>query len=356
MFAQMVPSTWRGVPTVLIRTKAVLPRADFIAVRPHWTSCLFGLCMPACTRSLISLDQTYMGLVYCDGTNGTDHTWTGCWNNSTLVIHSPAQDAPLCWCPADDARVFAFSAGPSLANIMALPTDASGTPSCWPGFKSACAVASTSKTSPVITSSAFSSSSVTAGSSTSSTNTTPSLFTNGEAGSTAPTSAPPTSISALGTSTSMSYGGSNSSVIPSTQVADPTANDSGLANGAKIGIGVGVAGGAIVAIALLWLCTAAWRKRRHEQDIRPISDQIRQRSPTGTQASVGKDPFDVTDPRSPTWSGHKSELPAAENQVRSPTPSYEAFSPTRSELEGSPRLGGRGKSVGSGSGVYEMPG
>ena len=49
-----------------------------------------------------------------------------------------------------------------------------------------------------------------------------------------------------------------------------------------------------------------------------------------------KDPSDELDPRSPTWSGHKSELPADERaSVLSPVPSQQAWTrPTSAEVEG----------------------
>jgi len=85
----------------------------------------------------------------------------------------------------------------------------------------------------------------------------------------------------------------------------------------------------------------------------PIEEQIRPRS-TMTEL----DP----DLRSPAWSGHKSELPADESTLASPTPTRQEFK--RVEAEGSPRRGDSARYIGQGSyqvpgqqgRVYEMPG
>ncbi len=124
-------------------------------------------------------------------------------------------------------------------------------------------------------------------------------------------------------------------------------------------------------------CFAAWWKKKRSKNAPSVDDQIRPSSMNDANGLVGNK-SELEDPRSPTsskhWSsGHKSELPAQEQEVRSPAPSYEPYrgpykSTSVSEMEGSPRIGESAASEAQGSprrggpgrevnrGVYEMPG
>lgn len=57
--------------------------------------------------------------------------------------------------------------------------------------------------------------------------------------------------------------------------------------------------------------------------------------------------------RSPAWSGYKSELQGDEGKL-TPSPTYGDLGSTKSEVEGSPAVGGPGRPVSDGG--YEMPG
>ena len=156
----------------------------------------------------------------------------------------------------------------------------------------------------------------------------------------------------------------------------PTVSNVGLQKEARIGIGVGSAVGAVFVGALLWYYISCMRKRRNKKSASAAGDHSGPDSAAGTDGSaegrnVGDDdprsptwsghkselPADK-DPRSPIWSGHKSELPADEHEARSLVLAYEPYkgsyksSPT-AEVEGSQRYGGQSREVREG--VYEMP-
>jgi hypothetical protein len=147
----------------------------------------------------------------------------------------------------------------------------------------------------------------------------------------------------------------------------------GLHKEAKIGIGIGSAFGAVFVGALLWYYVSCMRKRRNKKSASAAGDHGGPASADGfaEKENLGDDdprsptwsghkselPADK-DPRSPTWSGHKSELPADEHEARSLVLAYEPCkgsykSDPIAEVEGSQRYGGQSREVREG--VYEMP-
>jgi hypothetical protein len=272
----------------------------------------------------MSTDQQWTGLAYC---NGSSDQWQLCDESSTdsSTVLSPGDAAP-CWCPSSIAeRYVAFSAPISLAPQALLPTYSGGSISYYDGFGP-----TGSLTSPFTTSST--------------------LFSSGS-------SAPLTSTSNTSMLGSGSTASSPMSATPtSLSTTAPGSTSSSLSTGAKAGIGVGAATGALTGLALLWLLATCIRRRKKENRMSSGS-QIRPRS----QAFVtGKDPSDEVDPRSPTWSGHKSELPAEERaSVVSPVSSQQAWTrPTSSEVEGTlptyQSMGSlRSEAMGDGGPVYK---
>lgn len=157
----------------------------------------------------------------------------------------------------------------------------------------------------------------------------------------------------------------------------------------KAGIGIGGAVGAIIVAVLLWVATAFCARKYRKKVLKP-DDQIRPSSLEYSDGFAQKNKTADEDPRSPTWSGHKSELPAEEarsprlpghkselpadeSEARTPAPSYEPYhdsyrSPaipgfhgslniggsTVSEIEGSPGLVGLLRR--DRAGVHELPG
>jgi hypothetical protein len=159
-----------------------------------------------------------------------------------------------------------------------------------------------------------------------------------------------------------------------------TVSNVGLQKEAKIGIGVGSAVGAVFVGALLWYYISCMRKRHNEKSASAAKDHSGPDSAADADGFVEKGDLGDDDPRSPTWSGHKSELPADkdprsparsghkselpadEHEARSLVLAYEPYkgsykgsyksSPT-AEVEGSQRYGGQSKETREG--VYEMP-
>jgi hypothetical protein len=110
-----------------------------------------------------------------------------------------------------------------------------------------------------------------------------------------------------------------------------------LSTGTKVGIAAGAVAGALAIIALLFFLLRHLRKRRHPP-APPIEDQIRPKS-YGSYAAMSEGmnpPSAYSDPRSPAWSGHKSELPADENVKPSPTfpPAMSMAPSSLAEVEG----------------------
>jgi hypothetical protein len=107
-----------------------------------------------------------------------------------------------------------------------------------------------------------------------------------------------------------------------------------MTTGAKIGIALGAASGAILLAVLFWLLL---RYMRH----RDKSEEDGKEEPIMPQMATVRPRSDVTqidpDLQSPAWSGHKSELPADESTQISPVPTYQASNrPYSAEVEGSP--------------------
>jgi hypothetical protein len=239
-----------------------------------------------------------------------------------------------CYCPTTSATA-AFTASSVLENIMSLGASA-GTYFCYPGYEAACTAAPTS---PAAQSSATGT-------------------TSPQSRSSFPTATSELPSSTLSTSTSTSdaiasTGAANAitsaSLLPNTSLSN---GSTGLSNGAETGV---IAGGTVAALGICALCVWFCRKLyRPKQKPTPIEEQIRQDSLYGTEGSMEKAASDADDPRSPAWSGHKSELPA--DSIVSPVTPYEPYrpSPRISEIQESPMLGGRGRPIGPG--VYEMPG
>jgi hypothetical protein len=114
-------------------------------------------------------------------------------------------------------------------------------------------------------------------------------------------------------------------------------------------------------------------RKRHKK--KSGEDQSRPNSRNEANGSTENEKLGEDDPRSPTWSGHKSELPAEDprsptrsahkselpaddREMRSPVPAYEPYrgsyrSSRKAEAEGSPRFEGEGKA--DRGVIYEMP-
>jgi hypothetical protein len=104
----------------------------------------------------------------------------------------------------------------------------------------------------------------------------------------------------------------------------------------------------IVIITLL-----AFRRCRKKRKNAIASENDPSRPPQPVPIYPNQDPNAAL--RSPTWSGHKSELDAI-GTATTTSPRYASgdFSSTKSEVEGSPALGGEGRPVKDGG--WEMPG
>jgi hypothetical protein len=165
---------------------------------------------------------------------------------------------------------------------------------------------------------------------------------------------------------------SNYSSTTTARGSSDTPDAEGLQTQAKIGIGIGSAVGAVSVGALLWYCLWCAKKRRQKK---PAENQAGLNSANDAIRPMENEKLEDDDPRSPTWSGHKSELPAEDlrsptrsahkselsaddNEIRSPVPTYEPYrgsyrSSKMEDVERSPKFGGqRGADRG---GLYEMP-
>jgi hypothetical protein len=155
-----------------------------------------------------------------------------------------------------------------------------------------------------------------------------------------------------------------------------TVSNVGLQKEAKIGIGVGSAVGAVFVGVLLWYYISCMRKKHKKKSASAARGHSGPDSATDADGFAEKENLGDDDPRSPTWSGHKSELPADkdsrsptwsgrkselpadEHEARSLVPVYEPYrgsyksSPT-AEIEGCQRFGDQSGEIGEG--VYEMP-
>ena len=315
-------------------------------------------------------------MVYCNGT--TDVGQWACCNDTNPIVTKGVS----CSCPA---APLAFQASRFIPSTMSLPQAPGGTISCLPDYTGAVcptyltlgtdSIFSTAESTSAATTSIGRTSSITAmsssGAGSSSSNSLPTKTSVGKIS--IPLTTPITTPSATSTAPNPFLATSTSPSSTTGSAAPQSPSTSGLKTQEKVGIGVGTVAGAIVAAALIWLCVTFRKRRCRKQALTPIEDQIRPRSPTSTHGFAeknqvgGDDPRSPTwsghkselpaneDPRNPSWSGHKSELPADESPARSPAPTYQAYnrSSTASELVGQPMYGGPGRFIKEG--LYEMP-
>ncbi|KIW12797.1 hypothetical protein PV08_07984 [Exophiala spinifera] len=268
-------------------------------------------------------DQTWAGLVYC---NGTSEQWVACEDSgSTVTTPSP------CACPsALESRTVAFADASVLNNIMSLPASLQMSVT----WKDVAAYASehalTSVPSAV---SASSSSKVSA---------TTLLPPVSASASRTGQSSNVVSSSMMTTTTTTTTTTTNNSTAILFPTNDPKVTNAGLDTGGKIGIALGSAAGAIFLLVLLSFALLRFRRRRQEQ---------KEAEPSTPSANAHANAIDLTRPqstsantdldmRSPAWSGHKSELAADETtSTMSPTPAYSEFTrprPQSAEVQGSP--------------------
>lgn len=246
-------------------------------------------------------DQTWAGLVYC---NGTSNEWVACEDDgSTVSVPS------TCWCPST-SRTVAFTDASRLTNIMSLPANL-GDSVTWEDVTAYASAHSLDSSSP---------------------STAPSSRTT-ERGLT--TLLPPASASTGPDPPATSIPAPTST--PSETAHSPSATPSslspisGLDVAQKIGIAFGSVGGAAVILLLAWLVFGCMRRRK--RDLRPEPPVPEPVEPLTETAYV--DP----EMRSPAWSGHKSELPADESTIASPSTGFHEFPrPQSVEVEGSPVL------------------
>ncbi|EXJ68111.1 uncharacterized protein A1O5_08726 [Cladophialophora psammophila CBS 110553] len=180
---------------------------------------------PSCPDKTPYDDQQWTGLVYC---NGTSDEWTLCDDSgSGSDTVTPWQG---CFCPEDQSlRNVAFSAPASIAPHISLPLSSGGTMSLFDGYSLSTYVTSTAASTTTETSSSSS---------------TPI--------STSTISSSDTPISTSHTITSHSTTSIPFAASASSNPALESAHDgTGLSPGAKIGIGVGVSLGGLIALAVI---------------------------------------------------------------------------------------------------------
>ena len=256
-------------------------------------------------------DQTWVGLVYC---NGTSNQWTGCHESDDAeTVTVPER----CWCPETSPAVL-FEDASVLENSMVLPT-ATGEIVSWFGGVGPVTLSDSSTSSSKSTASkasAFTSSS------------------NGDIATSQATITSPanvTSAIAFPTPTSLS------------EQAD-------LSTGAKVGIGVGAG---IGGFALLIMLVLLIRRCLAKKDQEPEQEEEKAETSMGYAHVKHESQAENGEFRSPSWSGYKSELPADEPGLTS-SPTYADLRSNKSEIEGSPATGGAGRLISNGG--YEMPG
>lgn len=249
-------------------------------------------------RYLIVTDQTWAGLVYC---NGTSDQWVACEDSgSTVTTPSP------CACPsAMESRTVAFTDASVLNNIMALPASLEMSVT----WKDVAAYASEHALTSITSSSAGS--------------------TNLLPPASASASNTGQSSSAISSSTATSTNSSGVVLFPTNT---PKVTKTGLDKGAKIGIAFGSAAGAIFLLFLLrWVVVRSKKRRQEKKEGEPSTPPV-----TDSERPQSGSPTDL-DMRSPAWSGHKSELAADEmtTSTTSPAPLYWTR-PQSAEVQGSP--------------------
>ena len=281
---------------------------------------------------LMYTGYTWAGLSYC---NGTTNEWIACSNTAKTVTPNPE----LCWCP-ETSRIVAFSESGSIANQAVLPT-AKGEKISWiSGFTPTYTLTANPSSQP-----AGASTSIAA---TSAQSTALGLAT---------ISSSPQSATASSTLPTAAATSRHSSSPVSTAAATSFSSQS-LSTGAKAGIGVG-AGVAGIAVLALLIAILQWLARRRQKR-REEQEHEKQLSTPYTDQPSSAGTYEI---RSPAWSGHKSELAANDiDSMRSS--SYRGRDSLKSEVQGSPAVGGESRAVGNDgyevSGrmgtVYEMPG
>ena len=300
----------------------------------------------------------WVGHSYC---NGTSNQWSCCLNqygNPSNQESYPFNNNQPCWCPEENAMI-AFTAPSVIPSVAYLDLARPGTISYYPGHAPSMVQGESSTT---ISAAATSSGA------------------DPSAGSAKSTSQSTRFLSSLSTqrNSPASNAASSTAVPPPGSATSLPSSDPGLSTGAKIGIGVGIGAGALVLAGLIGLVIRHLHKRRKTTPP-PIEDQIRPRS-FGSFAGLteAKSPEGANgDLLSTAWSGHKSELPADENAVVSPTIAPSTASTAMAEVEGTdarqsvqsqPSVDGngirqyvpysvmRGRSVQSMQSIHEMPG
>ncbi|KIW99713.1 uncharacterized protein Z518_11126 [Rhinocladiella mackenziei CBS 650.93] len=267
-------------------------------------------------------DQTWAGLVYC---NGTSNEWVAC-EDSGSTVSSPAP----CWCPFT-SRTVAFTDASRLNDIMSLPASLGASVS----WKDVSAYQSEHSLTSTSSASDSSHSQVTT--------------------SLAPAS---TSTFVSKTATFTSFAIPNPTEIVSPSAASTVAiSGSELSTGAMIGIALGSSGGMAVILLLAWLAFRCMRRR--DSGLHPEPPMVGLNRP---QSEVVQTDFEM---RSPPWSSQKSELAADENTGASPSYGYQDDRrPQSVEVEGGPARisparpthGGGYKLPGLDGTFYEMPG
>ncbi|KAK5327289.1 hypothetical protein LTR93_002673 [Exophiala xenobiotica] len=244
----------------------------------------------ACPDKGAYADQTWAGLVYC---NGTSNQWMACEELGGTTVSKPTPS--LCWCP-ETSRTVAFEDASVLDNIMALPI-VTGLSVTWEDSASYSSEhALTSAADPTTSSATSASSGSVSKTSVSSTSASPTVFTQ-----------------------ILTTGSSSTTASPTTSSSSPTptGDPEAAKTRAEIGIALGAACGAIILLLLTLLALRYMRRRQKrkqdEQHKLPMMDLTRPHS----DAQI--DP----DMRSPAWSGHKSELAADETTRISPAPRYQ---------------------------------
>lgn len=263
-----------------------------------------------------TLDQTWAGLVYC---NGTSNEWVACQDSgSTISVPSS------CWCPST-SRTVAFTDSPILNNIMSLPAS-QGSSVTWEdvsAYASAHSLTSTSSN-PV------------ASSSNSLTQILPPLSVSA----TLPSTVSPSGQSSLPSSTAAIPPSSTSAAVASTR--------GGLNTGEKVGIALGSAAAAVILLLLGLLAFRRMRQRQTEESPKPpMMDLTR---------PISGDAQPDPDMRSPAWSGHKSELAADESTSVSPAPLYQDFTSRPQSVEVESQAARPSPARLTHDGGYTMPG
>jgi hypothetical protein len=114
----------------------------------------------------------------------------------------------------------------------------------------------------------------------------------------------------------------------------------------------------LVVILLVMLIRLWFRKQQNCADETNDCRREERLSPLHQKSSPN-----TSDLQSPAWSGYKSELPGDENGIRN-SPTYVQYRNDKSEVEGSPAMGGGARPISNGGfelpgrkgTVYEMPG